>query len=97
LKPLDAEFQRAIRERIERARAALKIEEAVQALGAFINGTAYLSKEQLKAIEITLKHGLPAQKAVEHTGEVKHSLVDLVNQSMHVTPTTKPNGEHKTH
>jgi hypothetical protein len=97
MKPLDPEFQRAIRERIERARAALKIEDAVQALGEFIAGSIALSKEQLKAIEITLKHGLPAQKAVEHTGEVKHSLVDLVNQSMHVVPSVKPNGEHKPH
>lgn len=77
---LDPSFMEELKRRIERARDTLKIVEAVQALNEIIAGTKQVTREQMKAIELTLKHGLPLQK--EHTGEIRHTLAELVSQSM---------------
>jgi CO dehydrogenase nickel-insertion accessory protein CooC1 len=65
---LSPEFEVEIRKRIEKVMKTIDIEKAVEVLNEVTAGRMEVSKERMKAIELTLKHGLPTHRAVEVTG-----------------------------
>lgn len=73
-------FIEEIKDRIEKVRKAIKIEETVEALQACVAGTQELSKEQIAAAKILLSKVLPDLKAVEHIGLGKQS--DITDEPM---------------
>ena len=78
---LNPDFHAEIKDRIAKARDAIKIVETVQKLQAFVldekvdGQLVCMSKEQLKAAEILLRKSMPDLKVVEVTGAEGKDLI----------------------
>lgn len=89
---IDQDFIDAMQAKVQEARRTIKLTDIVRRLQQCALGLVRMSKEEIKAAEILLKKGMPDLRELEVKGEIehKHTLEDLVTQSMQPAPFVDP-------
>jgi hypothetical protein len=89
---IDQDFLDAMQAKVHEARRTIKLTDIVRRLQQCALGLVRMSKEEIKAAEILLKKGMPDLRELEVKGEIehKHTLEDLVTQSMQPAPFVDP-------
>jgi hypothetical protein len=78
MKRLDQAFVDEMRRRIVEYRATIKVKETLDKLQACVDGTEFMSREQIRAAEILLKKAMPDMKEVEHNHVVNEDFAEYL-------------------